>query len=136
MHESAAAHQARFDGGVDAGALQAVVARLARGGAQRQDLGVRGGIAERDRRVVGPRDDHPVEDHHRADRHLARIGGPAGLHEREVHVARVFLSVGHGGRCRAPEGVWPPGLRVEMVRPRGIEPLAFGFVVRRSIHLS
>jgi len=129
VHESAAAHQARFDGGVDAGALQAVVARLARGGAQRQDLGVRGGIVKRDRRVVGPRDDHPVEDHHRADRHLAGIGGPAGLHERKVHVARVFLSVGHGGRCRAPEGVWPPELRVEMVRPRGIDPLAFGFVV-------
>src|SRR5690606_16129697 len=72
-------------------------AERTRGGPQREDLGVGGGIPARlpvvagrgEHRAVGP-------EHHRADRHLPALPRPYGLREREAHGGLVVL--GHRSR--------------------------------------
>jgi hypothetical protein len=115
------------------------------------------------RPVVTPREDPARQDDHRADRHLAGFRSLPRLIQREQHNPVIVGLHGaylhHRGTVSSPcrrgkrgfaesrkfsrlqvrlgEGASPaPSPTDQVVRPRGIEPLAFGFVVRRSIHLS
>ena len=85
VERGAAAHRARLDGGVERGAGQPIISPGLRGRAQREDLGMRGGVTESDGRVVSTADDLLPDDDDRADRNLA--GGEAAPRfvERGAH---------------------------------------------------
>jgi hypothetical protein len=59
------------------------------GVAQRENFGVRGGIAMRDGAISGARDDLLVEDDDSADGDFAALGGFAGLVERFAHEGEI-----------------------------------------------
>jgi hypothetical protein len=85
VHRRADAHQTRLDRDAQHGARQPVVPHLPRRVADRHNLGVRGRIAGRDRLVEAAPDNRALQDHDRADRHLAGVACPARLLDRQRH---------------------------------------------------
>ena len=86
LNHRAGAHRARFDRDVDGGFGQPVVFNGARGFAQRDDFGVRGGIAIRDGSVSGAGYDALADHHSRANGHLAPIRRGTRFVKRGSHV--------------------------------------------------
>ena len=85
MGDRARTHCARLKCDPQLAAVEAFVAQNVRGGANRQDLGVRGRIVSPSRGVVRGGDHRAVPDHHRADRHFACHSGGVRLIERGAH---------------------------------------------------
>ena len=109
------AHRARLQGDVEIGTREPFLAQAPRGGANQQQLGVRRGVAARLDLVVRPPEDLAASavHEHRADRHLARLGGGSGFAECQ----------GHGrftGRChgRKPDRAHRCGQAVAVARRR------------------
>jgi hypothetical protein len=83
--EGSGAHDAGFEGAVKGGSGEAVVGGAESGFAQREDLGVGGGIDLRDGRIAAAAHDLPVDHDESADRDLARDGARAGKREGLAH---------------------------------------------------
>src|ERR1700687_4149752 len=107
VHQRPAAHRAGLDRAVERHVGKAVVAERARGGPQRDDLGVRGGVSLSDRRIVAARNHAAVEHDKRPDRYLAAGRRAIRLFEGQPHESVVGggLILGHGRR----DGVPPDG---------------------------
>src|SRR5437870_6831272 len=85
LDDGPTAHRARLERRVERGAREPVVAGLPGGLAQGENLGVSGGVAEGDRRVVRLPDDHVVEDDQGAHGDLAAREADTRLGERRPH---------------------------------------------------
>ncbi len=76
------AHDARFDGGVERCAFQAIISDRCRRFSDRQDLGVRGRIVSLDRRIAPPPDYSILTHHDRSHGDFPRVFGLACELER------------------------------------------------------
>jgi len=74
LNDGAGAHAAGFDGDVEGGVGEAVVAEQARSFAENDDFGVGGGIAIANGAIAGTRKDLAVVYEHSADRDFAGFG--------------------------------------------------------------
>ena len=110
--DRARAHHARLEGDHERAVGEAPVAGGLGRRAQREHLGVRGGVA-RELALVAARGDAPGRpvDHDRADRHVARRGRLSGLGEREAHPLAV-----HRHAPRATPFARHPQTRLEPMR--------------------
>jgi hypothetical protein len=95
------AHHAGLERHVEGGAGQPPAAQRLGGGADREDLGVGGGIAAQLPLVAGGGERHAVAGDDRADRDVAVPLRLAGALDREAHEALVR---GGGGRRRHRSG--------------------------------
>ena len=96
VNQRAGAHGARLNCSKQLAAFQAMVAEGGTGFAQRDDLGVRSGIAIGEVAVAAAADDLAVAHHHRAHRNFSRFQRALGsaesfLHEKFVGAAFVGL---------------------------------------------
>jgi hypothetical protein len=91
LNHGAGAHGAGLDGDVERGAGQTIVADPLRRFAQRNYLGMRGGIAIADSAVSGARDDLIVQHYHRADWDFSAFGGCASFLQRCLHELHVMV---------------------------------------------
>lgn len=86
VDERAGAHDARFEGDVECGAAEAVIAEGEGGGAEGEDFGVGGGVDGGDRGVAGFGEERAVRaDNDGADGGFAGFGGIAGQGEGAAH---------------------------------------------------
>src|SRR3546814_2894961 len=83
--DRARAHRAGLQRHIEVAAVEALVAELRGGGANRDDFGVRGRIVRFARAVVAFGDELPALDHDRADRHLAPFRRDSRELERAAH---------------------------------------------------
>ena len=91
VHERTGAHRTRLDRDVESGIGETVVGRGLRRRAQRDDLGMRGGIAAADRLVEAGGDQLAIAHQHRTDRHFAGRRAEPRLFERELHPLAVGI---------------------------------------------
>jgi hypothetical protein len=103
--QSAGAHGAGFEGGVEGASSEAPAAERARGAAQGEELGVGRRVFQGLAFVVSHRQDLSVSGDHGADGNFAPLGGQRGLFEGAAHQAQVpcgfgfvvrFKFFGHG----------------------------------------
>jgi 23S rRNA pseudouridine2605 synthase len=96
------AHGAGFEGDNERQAGEPIVSHGLGRGAQRQDLGVGGGIAPEDGPVARRSDDFPRRriDHHGADRRFSVRCGGLRLGQGDAHVGEIM--VGHPPQRRTP----------------------------------
>ena len=104
------AHRAGLERDVERAAGQAVVAERAGRVAQRRDLGVRGRVVARDRRVAAAADDRAVADDDRADRDLAARRRRPRERERLAHPGRRRLGADAAVAAAAPPAVEAPAV--------------------------
>jgi hypothetical protein len=107
LDDGASTHGAGFEGDIESGAGQPVVAENARGFANNDDFGVRRGVVIANGAVAGLSEDRPFVDEQSADGNFAGFGRRAGHSERELHKVQI---VGHANR-RITRGRELPGPR-------------------------
>jgi hypothetical protein len=103
MHQSAGTHGARFNCSKQFTAFQTMVAEGGTGLAQRDNLGVRGGIGVGEIAVAAASDDFAVVNYHRADWDFAGFKRALGGAERFFHeeFVAVWLGISFGWRQRS-----------------------------------
>lgn len=89
VYNRAGAHDAGFEGDVEGGIEQTVVIEHSGAVAQRDDLGMGGGITGGDRLIPALGDNLAILDQHGADRDLASFLGPVGKHDCVAHEIRI-----------------------------------------------
>jgi hypothetical protein len=85
VDECSGAHDAGFEGAVEDGVFEAVVAEAGGGGAEGLDFGVGGGVVARDGGVVAFGDEFVAHDEDGADGDFTLRGGDAGETQRFCH---------------------------------------------------
>ncbi len=93
LDDGTGTHGAGFEGDVEDGAGEAVVAEEARGFTEDDDFGVGGGVVIADGAITGAREDDIVVDEHGANGNLVGGGRGAGFVESKPHVIEI---VRHG----------------------------------------
>src|SRR4051794_13655469 len=95
-HDRPRAHGAGLERHVEHAVEHAPGSEAARGFAQGEDLGVRGGVATQLALVAPGPDDLALVHDHRADRHVVVLQRPLGLAEGQAHEVLVLGEEGHG----------------------------------------
>lgn len=85
LDDGAGAHAARFDGDVERGIGEAIIAEQARSFAEDDDFGVGSGVIITDSAIAGAREDFAVVDNRGANGNLACGSRGQGFSERFLH---------------------------------------------------
>ncbi len=100
LDDGARAHAAGFDGDIERRVCKAVVSEKAGGFAQRDDFGVRGGIAIADRAIASTGEDFAVMDKHGPDGDFAGCGCGTSLRESFLHELDISFHIGRKNNTR------------------------------------
>jgi len=94
VHDGADAHGAGFQGHIQRGSRQPVVAKLLRAGPQGLDLGVGCRIGTRDRRIETLANDGTIEDQDRTHGDFSNFASMTRPFQRAAHELRIECSIG------------------------------------------